>query len=107
MKIGDKVWLLPLRRNRSGIKESFISKCGNKYIYVDACPRDKFDKNNGYEVTEYTPSYRIFFTLEELELYNETIQLKDKITSFFYNGKVGKLNIDQLRSIHKILEGTT
>lgn len=102
LKVGDTVWLEwygNMARQRKGKTESQITKLGRDYVYTI---EGKFNKKTGWQQSDYTPNYRLWSSLEELENRQETETLFRNIRSFFDTG-VCPCTLDQLRAIHAII----
>ena len=84
-----------------------VAKVGNKYITVECgC---QFRLEDGRQKRDYSPIYKLYPTLERLELKLEQDELDKLVRSFFgfstYVGKsVGKLTKEEVATIKQILE---
>jgi hypothetical protein len=106
LKAGDKVWVQKLRRINNDTEPIFIAhieKVGRKFFTVDKCFRYKFEINTGKEVSEFTDTYRIWFSVNEWTKYIDEFKTKQFVSDFFKLGSFANLSLDQIKRIKVIL----
>jgi hypothetical protein len=121
IKVGKKVWLKPVgNQTRYGSKEpveKVVLKVGTKFFYVGDEGKDikdygiiKFHKDGLRQVTNYSPDWVIYETLQEILDEQEIFQIKKELQQVFdpwnYNMR-NNLTLDQLRRIKSIIEEGT
>lgn len=98
------------RRNDKigSIKEVIVKTIGSKYITVtiNEYTEMKFDiENNMLEKTDYSPNYKLFSTIQEIEDDNEHDRLGHDIRLIFSCYGSVNLSLEKLRAIEKIIKG--
>ena len=112
LTVGKKVYLKPAGNNaRYGKKEpveSVIEKVGRKYFYVLPVDNEryavKFYLSNLREVTDYSPGWEFYFSLQEILDDQERHKLSKEIHEIFDYHPRRRLTLDQLRRIKAIID---
>ena len=104
MEVGQTVYLKGnSRRNEKGIREEVISKVGRKYIYVGSGYSEiKFHIGSLRQVTEYSPSWYLYLSKQDIINEEEFNKLSSEIRELFVYCKIN-LTLDQLRRIKDII----
>lgn len=111
IKAGDRVTLRPVgnaaRRSKEPLKDLEVEKVGRKYFYVSLGYGNpiKFDKEDGYERTDYSSDYKAYHTYEDYLESKEADKLWDKLrrsTSLYSKPK--NILLDKLREFVDLLE---
>jgi len=106
IKVGQTVWLLEEFRGKQKLKETIVTKVGNKYFWV-GISRGKFEIETLMESIDFGYKAKIYLTIkereEEVQALEITREIRDKIGS--YGGC--KLSINQLKAIKAIINYPT
>lgn len=112
LKVGMKIYLIPVGTNNTRfkdsvlnhIKESTISKIGKKYFYLEG-RKEKFDIVNLNYRSSYYCDLQGYLNKQDIYDFVEKGDLEKKIKAKFNAfGEVG-LSLEQLRAIDKIVFG--
>lgn len=105
LEIGQKVYLEPTNansyRNRE-IVETYITKIGRKYIELEGY-YNKFSIEDLCDVSAYSPSWKLYFSKQEIEDKNERNKILDTLHGIFSTYGVNKLSLNQLRAVLDIV----
>lgn len=114
LKVGQIVYVKPLQSyNGKAIITAEVINIGRKYFQIkqigddryNRFNRDKFKIENGYIVSEYTASWQVRLSLQEIEDERQFNILLSKIYDIFINYCCGEdLSLDQLKRINAIIE---
>lgn len=113
MRVGDKVFLKAVGNMARGRKETYIveykiEKIGR--IYFEVCQEGyesvnpiKFKIEDRRQHTEYSPDWKVYFSMQEILDEEEVERLSSKLREKF--GSFGRidLTLDQLRRISRIV----
>lgn len=109
--IGQRVFLKPLGsavRRGAGIKEGVIKKVGSKYFYVTfGNGESQFYKDTRIQVSNYSPEWKVYESMEEIEAERRLSELRKEVVFFFVNGKADTLTTEQLAEIHSIITSSS
>lgn len=106
MEIGQQVYVKPIGnrgRYSSKVTTSTVNKIGKKYFYLDGYRRVKFSLDTMTEVSDYTPNYKVYESLETIEGEIEYVQKLSSIKQYFSVYGSTNLTIDQIRLIYNII----
>lgn len=112
-KPGQTVYLLPVRflaydylRIEKQIIETTVLSVGRKYITCDFGRTIKFDITNDFrEVTNYSTSYKLFLSKEDIKKEFKRKQMEERISTAFHfpNLAVRKMTFEELQTIFDIV----
>lgn len=113
-KPGQTVYLLPVRftafdylRIEKQIIEAQVLSVGRKYITCDFGRTIKFDITNDFrEVTNYSISYRLFLSKEDIQADFKRRQMEERISTAFHfpNHVARKMTFDELETVFNIVK---
>ena len=114
LKVGQKVFVQPLQSYiGKTIVEAEVISIGRKYFQVKSLPKDitgynkfskhKFKIEGGCNLSEYSSSWQVRLSLQEIEDEKELQTIKEKVYSVFKNYGC-KLSLDKLKRIDAIIE---
>lgn len=87
------------------IKETTVKKIGRKYFYLKEYHHDKFSIETMFNVTDCTPYYKVYLSMEEIEIEKETNEIADYIVKKFkWSSNWISLGLKKLREIKNIIE---
>ncbi|PGO29190.1 hypothetical protein CN984_12145 [Bacillus cereus] len=117
--VGQKVYLEPCNnqsRRSKEIRESEVKKVGRKYFFVGNVGEEhnqeylwiKFYIKDLRQVTDYSPSWMLYFSRQEILDRQEYITLMSEISDLFrygssYHNRADKITLEQLRKIKDVL----
>ena len=107
MKKGDTVYLRPVKlgnayRRDNKIKEGIVKSVGRKYVEVEYY--GKFNIKGGIQKTEFSADYKLYESIDDLNIVIESEELSHKIINSIPKYGDWDISIDKLRQIAKILE---
>jgi hypothetical protein len=113
-KTGQTVYLLPVRftafdylRIEKQIIECPVLSVGRKYITCDFGRTIKFDITNDFrEVTNYSISYRLFLSKEDIQADFKRRKMEERISTAFHfpNHVARKMTFDELETVFNIVK---
>ena len=113
-KPGQTVYLLPVRfmafdylRIEKQIIETTVASVGRKYITVKYWDGIRFDINNDFrEVTNYSISYRLFLSKEDIQKDFKRRKMEERINTAFHfpNHVARKMTFDELQTVFDIVK---
>ena len=110
MEVGQKVYLKPTIYNRPGEPQEYeIKSIGRKLIHVWQDKKEytviKFNKDTLRQRSNFSPSWELYFSLQEIEDEKEFTSLHNEIERTFRYGGRDKFTLEQLRQIKRIIDG--
>lgn len=113
-KPGQTVYLLPVRftafdylRVEKQIIECTVLSVGRKYITCDFGRTIKFDITNDFrEVTNYSISYRLFLSKEDIQKDFKRRKMEERISTAFHfpNHVARKMTFEELQTVSDIVK---
>lgn len=113
-KPGQTVYLLPVRfmafdylRIEKQIIETTVASVGRKYITVKYWDGIRFDINNDFrEVTNYSISYRLFLSKEDIQKDFKRRKMEERISTAFHfpNHVARKMTFEELQTVSDIVK---
>jgi hypothetical protein len=106
IQVGDIVFLRCLEsRRKNTITEVPVTKVGSKYYTVLLHGQEhQFHKGSMYEKTNYSPSYKLYPSLQAL---NESVEKAQLVLELRRFNRWEKLNLDDLRQVCLIIGKTS
>lgn len=104
--VGMKVYLetCTLYTIEKEVQECTVSSVGNKYFKVNEKPRDRFSISTMmHDGGNYSPRYKVYFSLSEINDKNELISLHYFIREKFSFG-TNRVSLEASRKIKQIIE---
>ncbi|WP_151035716.1 hypothetical protein [Bacillus wiedmannii] len=116
--VGQKVYLEPCgnqaRYGVKGVQEYEVKKVGRKYFFVGLTGDNreylwiKFYIEDLRQVTDYSPSWLLYFSMQEVLDKQEYITLMSEISDLFrygssYHNRKDDITLEQLRKIKDVL----
>lgn len=84
--------------------ERIVTKVGKKYFEVFGLNRERFFIDNLLQDGRgYTLRYKVYLTMDEVKLMNESYGLNKIIREYFYNSTYQELPIEKRRQIVDII----
>jgi hypothetical protein len=106
LTVGQKVWVDPSKsfRNSKEPYEATVSKVGRKYFELEDSFREKYDLQNGNEVSE-TSTYakKVYLTLQEITDKRDREKILSELRHQFAYIHSPKHSLEQLRKVAEIL----
>jgi hypothetical protein len=112
MKVGDKVYLVPVNNQAryiagydifKHIKEDEIVKIGKKYFYLKEHSYYKFGITEMHDVSNYCANYVVYLNLQDFKDEKEKETLSFEIKKYFSSYGQIKLTLERLRQIYFII----
>lgn len=113
-KPGQTVYLLPVKfmaldylRIEKQIIEATVASVGRKYITVKYWDGIRFDINNDFrEVTNYSISYRLFLSKEDIQKDFKRRKMEERISTAFHfpNHVARKMTFEELQTVSDIVK---